>query len=79
MKIKSLIKGDAVTKLSCLVMGLGHIFRGQVVRGFIYLVTQIAFSLYMLTFGGKYIVMFFKNLFTGGITGNTRCAKWLRN
>ena len=71
MKIKSLIKGDAVTKLSCLVMGLGHIFRGQVVRGFIYLVTQIAFSLYMLTFGGKYIVMFFKNLFTGGNVGNT--------
>ena len=71
MKIKSVIKGDAVTKLSCLVMGLGHIFRGQVVRGFIYLVTQIAFSLYMLTFGGKYIVMFFKNLFTGGNVGNT--------
>lgn len=71
MKIKSLIKGDAVTKLSCLVMGLGHIFRGQVVRGLIYLITQIAFLLYMLAFGGKYIVMFFKNLFTGGNVGNT--------
>ena len=71
MKIKSLIKGDAVTKLSCLVMGLGHIFRGQVVRGLIYLITQIAFLLYMLAFGGNYIVMFFKNLFTGGNVGNT--------
>lgn len=71
MKIKSLIKGDAVTKLSCLVMGLGHIFRGQIVRGLIYLITQIAFLLYMLAFGGNYIVMFFKNLFTGGNVGNT--------
>ena len=61
--------GDATTKASYLLMGLGHLRRGQVARGVIYLAAQILFSLYMILFGGRYLSMFLENFFTGGPVG----------
>ena len=61
--------GDGVTKASYLVMGLGHLRRGQVGRGLIYLAAEILFILYMILFGGTYLGMFFENFFTGGNVG----------
>ena len=55
--------GDALTKSSHLVMGLSHLFRGQIVRGVIYLLLEAAFVLYMVFFGGNYLVMCFENFF----------------
>ena len=62
-------RGDALTKSSHFLIGLSHIFRGQVVRGIIYLFLELAFVLYMILFGGKYLVMCFENLIGGGSIG----------
>ena len=61
--------GDMLTKSSHVFMGLGHLFRGQVIRGLIYLVLEVLFVLFMGFFGGKYLVMCFENLFGGGNIG----------
>ena len=72
MKIKKIIKGDAITKFSCIIMGLGHLFRGQKVRGIIYLLLEAVFAIYIAVFGGRYLAMFFRNFFTGGNVGFTQ-------
>ena len=61
--------GNGLTKLSYFILGAGHIFRGQVVRGIVYLGLELSFILYMLLFGGNYLSMFFENFFTGGPVG----------
>ena len=61
--------GNGLTKLSYLLLGAGHVFRGQVVRGVVYLGLEASFILYMLLFGGNYLSMFFENFFTGGPVG----------
>ncbi len=61
--------GDGVTKASHAVMGLGHMVRGQVARGVIYLGLEVLFILYTVLFGGRYLGMFFENFFTGGPIG----------
>ena len=61
--------GDGTTKASYLIMGLGHLRRGQVGRGLIYLSVQVLFTLYMILFGGNYLGMFLENFFTGGNVG----------
>lgn len=65
-------KGNILTKISYLIMGSGHIFRGQIARGIIYFVTQILFLFFMTMFGGKYIVMCFENFFSGGNVGRVQ-------
>ena len=65
----SFAEGDATTKASYLVMGLGHLRRGQVARGLVYLAAQILFILYTVLFGGRYLSMFLENFFTGGNVG----------
>lgn len=65
----SFYKGNIVTKLSYIFLGLGHIFRGQIVRGIIYFVLEIGFIAFMMLFGENYLSMFFKNIFTGGNIG----------
>ena len=62
-------KGDILTKSSYLFMGIGHIFRGQIVRGIFYLLLEVGFILYMVFFGGNYFVMCLENMFTGGNVG----------
>ncbi len=48
-------KGDAGTKLSYIIMGAGSIMHGQVIKGFIFLATEIAYIAFMCTFGAHYI------------------------
>jgi arabinogalactan oligomer/maltooligosaccharide transport system permease protein len=63
--------GNAQTKISYLFMGVGHMGRGQTVRGVFYLLIEVAFILYMVFFGGNYLGMFLQNIFTGGNVGRT--------
>ncbi len=63
--------GDIITKLSHAFMGLGHLLRGQIVRGILYFALEVAFIFYMVTFGGNYLSMMFANFFTGGPIGRT--------
>ena len=65
------IHSNWMTKVSYFFMGFGHLFRGQTVRGIIYLILQVLFILCMTLFGGKYLGMFFQNFFTGGNVGIT--------
>ena len=62
-------EGDGITKTSYLVMGLGHLLRGQAVRGGIYLAAELLFILYMVAFGGRYLGMFLENFPAGGNVG----------
>ena len=61
--------GDGLTKSSHVFIGLSHLFRGQPVRGVIYLALEVLFILYMTMFGGKYLIMCFENFFGGGNVG----------
>lgn len=61
--VEALKNGSPVTRLSALVMGLGNIARGQVVKGLAYLLVQIAFVLFTVFFGGRYIA----HLFSGDL------------
>lgn len=44
-------KGDTLTKLSFFILGFSNLFRGQVVKGIIFLSAQIAYLFYMFTYG----------------------------
>ena len=44
-------KGNAITKLSFFVFGLGNLLNKQIVRGVVFLGIEIAYFIYMLTFG----------------------------
>lgn len=60
--IKVFIKGDFLTKLSFLVMGASNLFRGQIIKGLLFLLTEIAYLYYMVITG----VSAFKGLRTLG-------------
>ena len=47
--------GSFATRLSFLFVGFGQLARGQMAKGFLYLLTQAAFLLFMIFFGGRYI------------------------
>lgn len=49
------VQGDWKTKISYLIFGFGPLLRGQFVKGLAYLAAEIAFILYMISFGGKYL------------------------
>ena len=66
--------GNMLTKTSYFVMGLSHLFRGQIVRGLIYLLLQISFITYIILFGGNYLSMFFENFFRGGNIGRNETS-----
>ncbi len=53
------IKGDIITKLSYFIMGLGNIFRGQIVKGVAFLAIEVLYILFMVSFGGTYLGLFF--------------------
>ena len=61
--------GDALTKSSYFVLGLSHMFRGQIVRGIVYLFIEVVFIAYMIMFGGNYLAMCFENFISGGNIG----------
>ena len=61
----ALMDGSIVTRLSFPFMGFGQFARGQISKGVFYTLTQIAFTLYLIFFGGEYIVhLFSRNLGT---------------
>lgn len=74
--LKSLVyafkDGSAVTRLSFPVMGFGQIARGQTAKGLLYLFTQMLFLLYMIFFGGRYIV----HLFSGDLGTQLSGERW---
>lgn len=43
--------GNAITKLSALIFGLGNIINKQIIRGLLYLILELAYIFYMLSFG----------------------------
>ncbi len=49
------IKGDIFTKLSYLVMGLGCAIRGQIIKGLLFLATEVGFLLFFFGFGWNYL------------------------
>ena len=61
--------GNGITKASYLVMGLGHVCRGQIVKGIAYMLLEGAFIAYLVLFGGHYLGMFFQHFFTAGPIG----------
>lgn len=44
-------QGDALTRLSYVLMGLSNIGRGQIVKGLLFMLLEISFIFYMLVFG----------------------------
>lgn len=74
--LKSLVyafkDGSTVTRLSFPVMGFGQIARGQTVKGLLYLLAQTAFLLYMIFFGGRYIL----HLFSGNLGTRLSGEQW---
>ena len=48
---KAITKGDAVTKLSMFVMGLGNLAHKQIVKGILFLAVEIAYLLFMIEGG----------------------------
>lgn len=49
------VGGDWKTKLSYIVMGFGHIYRKSFIKGFLYLLYEIAFIVFMIFTGGPAI------------------------
>ena len=44
----ALVKGNAITKLSMLIMGLGNIAHKQIVKGLMFLAIEVAYLYYMI-------------------------------
>ena len=51
--ISIFLRGDIFTKLSFMIFGLSNIVRGQIVKGLIYLVAEIAYIAYMIQTGAS--------------------------
>ena len=49
--LNAITKGDIFTKLSIVVMGLGCMVRGQVMKGICWLLVEIAYIFYMVQYG----------------------------
>lgn len=45
------IKGDFAVKLSYLIFGFGNIVKGQIIKGLLFLATEVAYIYFMITFG----------------------------
>ena len=52
---RELSRGDAWVKGSCLIMGLGCLKRGQIIKGLLYLAAEILFFFFFFGFGRKYL------------------------
>lgn len=49
------VKGNWMTKISYLIMGFGQICRKQIARGLAFLAAEVAFIIYMMNVGVKYL------------------------
>ncbi len=64
--------GSTLTRLSFAVMGFGQIARGQIWKGLAYMLFQTLFILYMIFFGGEYLV----HLFSGDLGKKLAGERW---
>lgn len=48
---KSFMKGDILTKLSFLIMGLSNLLRGQIIKGLLFLMVEAAYIYYLIQSG----------------------------
>ena len=48
---EALLQGDIFTKLAFVIFGAGNLFRGQIVKGLVFLLLEIGFIFYMVTLG----------------------------
>ena len=48
---EALLQGDIFTKLAFVIFGAGNLFRGQIVKGFTFLLLEVGFIFYMVTTG----------------------------
>lgn len=69
------VKGDIRTKLSYILMGFGHITRGQIAKGLIYLLLEVSFVFFMLNFGATYIYGFFRGIIGKGTLGTVETTE----
>lgn len=56
--ITAFVQGNAITKLSALIFGLGNLLHKQLIRGLLMLFIEITYIYYMVTVGFKSIVNF---------------------
>lgn len=49
------VKGDWSTKVSYLIMGTGCMFKGQIIKGLLYLAVEIGYIFYMVSFAWQYL------------------------
>jgi arabinogalactan oligomer/maltooligosaccharide transport system permease protein len=61
------VKGDWATKLSYIIMGFGNMMKGQIIKGLIFLATEVAFIAFMIFFGANKIYNL--GFFSGGTIG----------
>lgn len=55
--VSTFVHGSVATKLSYVIMGMGNICRGQILRGLLFLGFEIIFILYMIVAGGHWMAM----------------------
>ena len=65
-------KGSYATRLSFFIMGAGQLARKQYAKGFLYLLVQVVFTLFMAFFGGGYIL----RLFSGNLGTRVSGEVW---
>lgn len=49
--INAFKKGDAVTRISFFILGFSNLLRGQLIKGILFLLSEIAYFYYMFSFG----------------------------
>ena len=64
--------GSYKTRLSFLIMGFGQITEGQLGKGLLYLLIQVAGILFTIFFGGRYIL----HLFSGDLGSQLAGERW---
>ncbi len=64
--------GSVFTRLSVPFMGFGQLARGQIIKGGLYMLIELAFVLYTLFFGGRYIL----HLFSGNLGTKLSGEQW---
>ena len=52
------VRGDWATKLSYIIMGVGNASKGQIIKGLLFLLIEVAYILFMVFFGGYYLSKF---------------------
>lgn len=67
----ALKKGSTATRISAVFMGVGQMFRGQLVKGALYLAIETAFILFLAFFGGGYVAHLLSGNLGTKISGET--------